>query len=277
MKFIDTHVHFWDLAQRINDWVENEPSLKRNFILSDYLSNNPKPEAIITVEAANGKDSLKEAKWIEQFITNNSYGIKIKHIAFIDILQSSQEFINNLQSYIKLPIVIGFRHILSYSSSSRYSPAAFDFTKNTKLLSNFNTNLAILKDNDYIFNCQMYPDQLLKVQDLIIKSGVRCIVDHCGLPILTNKLNYLLWLNMLKYYKDSGIKFKLSGFDINNNELYHDEIISTMLDGLHSTQLVYGSNYPLTQSKSLEKLLEKLYSLNRKHLKQILFKNIAQL
>lgn len=276
MRFIDTHVHLWDLSKGIYAWVEKEAEpLRRNFSLSNYLSKNTAPAGIVTVEAASSPFSLNEVKWINNNVASNGQGIKVRHIAFIDVLQVPLSFQVALEEFLLYPIVTGFRHILSYSNISKYSPCDSDATINDEQLANLLLNLQLLKQHNYIFECQMYPQQLIRAYPVLIQSGVSCVIDHCGLPILDKGQDeYQEWLNMLDCYKNSNIMFKLSGFDLNDNISRMEEIISTLLKIIPPINLLFGSNYPLSPDTVRERLILLLKSnCTQQQVEMILFAN----
>lgn len=279
MRFIDTHIHLWDLSQGINAWFfkEAEP-LKRNFSLSDYLSKNTTPAGIVTVEAASSPYSLNEVKWINNNVASNGQGIKIRHIAFIDVLQDSSSFGVALEEFFAYPIITGFRHILSNSKIAKYSPCDFDTTINDKQQANLFVNLQLLKQHNYIFECQMYPSQLIRAYPMLIQSGVACVIDHCGLPILDKGQNeYQEWLNMLDCYKSSNIMFKLSGFDLNDNISRVEQITLALLKVIPVPNLVLGSNYPLSPDIVWERLISVLNSnCTQQQIEQMLFANASR-
>lgn len=271
MKYIDSHVHFWDLHLNINTWVKNYNELSKNFMLGDFLADNPKPYGIVTVEAADGINTVKEVDWISKVILKNSKNIQIKHITYIDILQSPVDFIEALKVFLDYPFVCGFRHILAHSTNSKYSPTDTDATINNELMNNIYQNLSLLHSYNYIFNCQMYPDQLSRISKIIFDSKVKCVIDHCGLP----ELDRNDWLSMLDIYKNSNAFFKVSGFDINNNQINVKSILDIILDKISHKHLIFGSNYPLVRSNSLFEISNLIKSRNDDTLLKNLFFNNA--
>lgn len=243
----DAHVHLWDLKNNLNQWVinSNQPRLKQNYLLQDYLNKFPKSQSILTIEAADNNKGLLEAQWLATEIINNPQQIVIKHIAGIDMLQANHLFEQELQSYAKYNFVIGFRHILSYNASARYNPCTSDFTEDESLLKNFASNLNSLAKSNYIFNAQMYPQQLLTIKNLIIHSNVVCVIDHAGLPIINNHKDYSLWLDMLEQFKDIAY-FKFSGLDLNNDITDFALITSTLHQYIDQHKILPASNYPVS-------------------------------
>ncbi len=223
---IDTHVHFWDIHLKIHAWINqyHREDLKQSFNLTDYLQYFPKPEALVTIEAADNNKTLIEVAWLQNNILNNAFGIKIKHMAYIDVLQDSDSFKQQLSQFAAYPLVCGFRHILT------------DMPLDALQLKN---NLITLKQHNYLFGCQMTPSQLITIKDTLLESRVGCIIDHAGLPSFDTQEITQEWLSMLKAYANTQIYFKIT----QNNS----NIISALLDNLSSNQFLVGSNYPVSR------------------------------
>ena len=176
------------------------------------------------------------------------------------------------------PVVCGFRHILAFSTNSAYSPAGADFTLNPRLMQNFACNLNLLHQQNYIFDCQMYPEQLIRALPVIQNSQVRCVIDHCGLPLIQKGQVAAAWLEMLQHYSGSRIMFKLSGFDLNDNLLQQQVIVEKIVETLKIEQLVWGSNFPLNQTSNLESIIRLLSAaVSWNHVERILFANATEL
>ena len=127
-------------------------------------------------------------------------------------------------------------------------------------LDNLKYNLEILAQNNYIFNCQMYPHQLLRVGNIIANSNVKCIIDHCGLPELNNSQTKNEWVDMLCEYSKFA-KFKISGVDINNNQDDIIEICQILIKTIQIDNLFIGSNFPVSDFEVIKCLYETLKKL----------------
>lgn len=251
---IDTHVHFWDFELDINSWVKkgNREDLKRSFTLTDYFHHYPTPEAIVTIESADDIYTLIEVEWVRQYIVNNPYGIKIKHMAFIDVLQPTHHFIEKLNVFAGYSFLCGFRHILVANTE--------DPTLNPTLMLQLKDNLKVLKEYDYIFDCQMNPAQLLRMADIINESGVHCVVDHAGLPNFATQAHKQQWLDMLKCYAQTSVYFKLT------ENL--PEVMTSLTENLSKRQLLIGSNYPVSIHE-LYDLPQELIDCNTKNARKL--------
>ena len=280
MLFIDSHVHLWNLKQNINSWVLKDNKAKylpHHFEVSDYLKTKLDPKQIITVEAADNHYALNEAIWINNIILNLAANITLKHIGHIDMLLGHEDFILELEKYRQFTFIIGFRDILAFSHQAEYCPYFEDITLNPTKLLNLTRNLKTLKENNYIFSCQMYPDQLLRIYNIITIIKVTCIIDHCGLPILNSKFEHRRWLEMLKLYNGVAT-FKLSGFDINQNQYQIKRIISDLQKYIAPENIIFGSNLPITSITIIEKVKDLIcdhYNIRDQH--KIIYENANKL
>lgn len=243
MKIIDAHIHVWDLSNQINSWVSRsqDPNILQNISLNDYLDANQSLviDGVVTIEAADSRHSLNEVKWLDKI--RRQYSIKLKHIAYLDMLQDPIDFAANIDEYKHYNFVVGFRDIMSYSEQFDYSPCANDVTLSETNLDRLYLNLCCLAENNYLFNCQMYPEQLIRAFASIQKSLVKCVIDHAGLPTLDN---FETWLSMLKLYKRTAA-FKLSGLDLNGLQDNY-QICEKILESIPISDIQYGSNFPVT-------------------------------
>lgn len=259
MRFIDSHLHLWDLKQKLNSWVvkSNDPYLMQNFTLNELMDFYAKEHSLagfITIEAADGDKTLDEVKWLSGLSKSLPSNILHKHIAYINTSQNPEQFNKELAKFKQFDFVAGFRDICTYSENSSYSPCVNDITLDEKKMLNLFANLKTLEKHGYIYNCQMYSDQLLRIYPLIIESKVKTVIDHCGLPLLTTNEEFITWQVMLDKYTQSNVIFKLSGLEMNDNWENRSKIIDLLCDKISSSKLIYGSNFPLVKQHWLSEL-----------------------
>ena len=264
MNYFDTHVHLWDLSNMINSWVikSNNPNLMRDILPENYLANFPDTTHIFSIEASDNDKTLIEVEWIKKLKELFKGKLQIYHYAYINLLQNTSDFEVDLQKFLQYEHVIGFRQILSYSNESIYSPCSNDFTLYKLNLERLQQNLSVLARYNYIFNCQMYPQQLIKAWQYIAESKVSCLIDHCALPLITNKKNIEVWLEVLKLYNNLGTIYKLSGFDLNEGYKNLHFIVDKMCNVVPSSNLVFGSNYPLGLENNNPETLSNFFEAN---------------
>ena len=232
MKIIDSHIHFWNIDKKLNEWV-NTADLPSIVSPNDFSS-----DGFIHVEAHSEKhDSLCEYKWLKKYFPNKN----IKIVAFIDFTQHISLFEQKAIQFGEITDIVGVRQIMATSNKSQYSP----YNKDIAL--DFSSKLEILAKNNLVFDCQMYPDQLIKYIDIIIKSNVIMALEHFGLPILADNKNMSLWNVVLKEIEQSQNTFiKLSGLELNNDNNKIAQCLDIVLRTVNSGKLCYGSNYPIS-------------------------------
>eukprot|EP00347_Sterkiella_histriomuscorum_P012514 403368285 len=190
MEFIDSHLHLWDLKQKINSWVvkSNDPHLMQNFTLNELMNFYAKEHSLagfITIEAADGDNTLDEVKWLSQLSKSLPSNILHKHIAYINTTQNPEQFNAELAKFRSFDFIAGFRDICSFSSNSSYSPCTSDITLDEKKTLNLLANLKTLENHGYIYDCQIVKlKRLLIIADYhyqalmkSLQSGNQCQIN----------------------------------------------------------------------------------------------------
>ncbi|AXA34755.1 amidohydrolase family protein [Francisella adeliensis] len=235
MKVVDSHIHFWDLQNGYNDWVNNTDLPK--VVTPDSLNTN----AFVHIEAHSDIfEPLCEYSWLKsKFPCEN-----IKVVAFADFTLSLGEFEKSIEYLAQYEDIIGVRQIMSKTDKSNYSP--FD----KEIPRDLNKKLTILKDNNLVFEAQMYPEQFLPLLDSINNSGVKIAIEHFGLPLYAENGSVKEWQTFIKNIsQNKNWYLKLSGFDLNNDICDVDRALDFIFDYINQKQLCYGSNYPVSYTQ----------------------------
>lgn len=261
MKIIDTHLHFWDLGNKINSWVlrqTEQPFFNKSY-LPESLFNIAKLDGIVHIEAHDSTiPTLTEIEWLNTIMQKNK-GVKYAHIAFADITLPNNKFCAIIDQIMQYQCVKGIRHILSHHPNYQYNPCDEDLSEHI----NIQDNLSYLSKNNLIFNCQMYPYQLSKFIDFVEIAQVKCIVDHMALPVWNNQNDCQIWKNVvIKLSKMNNVFIKLSGLDMFKHESEFTEIINYCINNVPHNRLLYGSNYPVSCNSK--------YTLWQKHLNKLI-------
>lgn len=277
MGIIDSHIHFWDLSNNINNWVHrvNTPSLEKNYLPNTMIKNFK--ENLYGVAHIEAHDSaiptVQEVKWLNEVMKNTS-DLKYSHVAFVDITLPKNEFSSILDTLKTYDHVKGIRHILSCNQKFNYSPCDTDLSTNP----NIQDNLNYLAKVKFIFNCQMYPYQLNNILPAIASSGVTCVVDHLVLPAWnqTGDADHQVWQDIIiKLAKLNNAFIKVSGIDMFRKETEFKEVLDFCLNKFPTSRLMYGSNYPVSFNHDYNYWYEYLnkMDLSENTKKQIFFKN----
>lgn len=282
MKLIDTHLHFWDLNNKINSWVLRQteaPFFNKNY-LPEMLPRLCSTElyGVIHVEAHDSAiPTITEIKWLDSVMKGNK-ALKYRHIAFVDITMPALEFATLINQIKEYKNVIGIRHILSHNPKFDYSPCDEDLSTNSNILQ----NLSCLAQNNLIFDCQMYPYQIQNILPAITSSNVTTIIDHLALPAWNqdNDEDHKTWKEAIK--KLSLLKnvfIKMSGLDMFKQEAEFDTVVNYCLENFPINRLMYGSNYPVSCNHDYNHWYSYLKKINLSadEKEQIFFKNAHDL
>ena len=235
MKIIDSHIHFWDTGNGLNDWVK-ETNLPKKVIPNDIVDT----DSFVHIEAhTQDQNSLCEYNWLKSNFPNKN----IKVVAFVDFTQDLDIFKKGVDIISRKEDIVGVRHIMAKTDKSKYSP--FDDRVPYDILE----KLRVLKENNLIFEAQLYPEQFLPLLNLIDKSGVIMAIEHFGLPIFGENDNLIEWQILIKKIAQNDKWYlKLSGFEFNNNYKYLNKALKFVFENIESSRLCYGSNFPVSNT-----------------------------
>lgn len=231
-KIIDSHIHFWDLANGYNDWV------KGTVLPSIVTPVGLDADMFIHIEAHSDKfDALCEYHWLKSNFSNTD----IKVVATADFTQSIDIFRSDILKLSEVKDIVGVRQIMSKTTKTNYSPFDKDIPKDLK------EKLSILKEYDLVFDAQMYPEQYLPLLDAIDSSGVTMAIEHFGLPIFAGNDNLSEWKTFIKQVSQNDNWYmKISGFDLNNSMRDINKCLDFIFDNISTRKLCYGSNFPVS-------------------------------
>ncbi|MGJ3494813.1 amidohydrolase family protein [Piscirickettsia salmonis] len=232
---IDSHIHFWDLKNNINQWVYNE----KKELQQDFLPTALPCKQFVHIEAHDSAiNTIQEIKWLETQLSQ----YHMRYIGYGDFYVDDHHFLLQLNQLKKYSKVVGIRQIMSYHTESTYSPCQYHY-----LPKNFTQKLTLLKDHHYIFECQMYASQLLNILGNISDSQVTTVIEHMALPLTQSSQEMQAWHDLIKEITQyTNIILKLSGFYMmNSQEKPLDGCLDAILSNIPSQRLCYGSNFPV--------------------------------
>ncbi|MCF6775238.1 amidohydrolase family protein [Thiotrichales bacterium 19X7-9] len=282
MNIIDSHIHLWDIKNNYNQWIfssDDFKAIQKSFTLETIKTSLDHPlKGIVHIEAHDSKvDTLKETQWLIQEAQKHPE-IKLKIIAFVDILQSPNTFKTAIERLLEYPEIIGIRHILAHQNLAHYNPMQSDESTNSNLIE----NLQILADYNLIFEAQFYPKQWLKLMPFLDQFKGKIMLEHLSLPIMDNDNEFHLWTQAIEslkpfksiYIKVSGLNMFKSNFKL--NEL--NKLLNYLVDTIGIERLIYGSNFPVDFNDNYSTWLNQLKqtNLNDADKKKLFFDNANQ-
>lgn len=268
MKIIDTHFHIWDLSVLKLDWLEENPLLKHDFLIQDYIQEYQNLEFYggIYIEV----DCNQAYKDIEKQYILNLANPMIKGIILSQKLSSSMDISYN-------PLFKGIREVLH----TKNSPIKRCLEKS------FLEGLEILNKHHLVFESCNRQEDLQDLYQSAKQVKTTIILNHIGNPKLNNfktseGKKYLHYLSQLANLPN--VICKLSGIDLKNNDLKDVVyLLEFCLNTFNDKNLIYGSNFPVSNhDKSTQewvklilrvcktkKLVEKIFYGNPKRIYNI--------
>ena len=268
MKYIDSHMHLWDMNVGNYPWLmkpeEKElpfakiEDLAVDYRLIEYQQDTSEIDlaGFVHVEAAwDPKDPTAETKWLTDTLT----GLEIPYslVAHADLLDEA--FPDVLAEHCGLnQRVVGIRQILNFHADPK-----FTFTDNPSIMEDtvWRRNFAHLGDQGMGFDLQIFADQADQAADLAREfPQTTMAINHFLMPIDFDESDFIPWKDeMAKLARHENVAIKLSGL-----YMYHRHWSKEMLNTLVDTALelftpervMWGSNFPVDrQFVSLAKLL----------------------
>jgi L-fuconolactonase len=258
-KIIDSHVHLWNLDNGWNTWVHSEEcsDLKKNILLSDFKD---KCEGLVHVEAHDSSvDTNVELEWVKSQIANAN--TPLRAIAFANLTLDKDNFTKKINSIKQFDFAVGIRQILSHHPSAPYSPQKEDHSQNI----NISQNLAVLSENKFIYDCQMYPKQLLDSLQTIADFNGTVVIEHLGLPYFGDLSDKTLWQKAItELAKLKNTYIKISGLNMFNDQYTSKditEVVGFCLDQFTDDRSLYASNYPVDHGNDYSRWIHALNGL----------------
>ncbi len=267
---IDSHIHFWDLRYQRNQWVHKTRLPEQ--VTPNQVNDQSPANAFVHIEAHDPDcDALCEVNWLESL----KLPFQLKFVAYAPFDQSNTVFLKTLKRFASNRHIVGVRDIMAADSMLNYTPG-----QNKKII-DLSGKLNALKQQQLIFEAQLYPHQLLNNADTIAHSDVTMALEHMGLPVWQDAKRWQQWKQAIVTISQMPHWFvKLSGHSLLNLPF---EGLMACLDWLFTHipchRLCWGSNYPVcfpNQPDQWYRLVDQALSLLvTKHEKNNIFHQTA--
>ena len=278
MKIIDSHVHFFNLAQGDYHWLkpENAPFWPDKALIAKSVNEENLAlkgafslAGFVHIEAGyNNQFPWQEIHWLEQ-----SCQLPFRSVAAINLTLPSAVFADHIKQLLGYSSVVGCRHLLDEQALS--------------LLTNLQVqkNFAVLNANHLTFDVQMPFSNLQAVNALnhVINNNpnIQFIINHAGMPPSTTMADTSatsLWYQGLAIIaQHRNVAIKCSGWEmINRHYQAHwcEHIINHCLTLFGFSRVMLSSNFPLTLlSANYQHYWETILQLPLKNLTDLSYKN----
>jgi predicted TIM-barrel fold metal-dependent hydrolase len=206
MKFIDTHQHLWDLDHLPYSWTSNRPTLKRNFLPSDYLEATRDFEVIKSVHVEADVDEpymLDETRHILALAEDDGNPLS-------GVVAAARPEYGNFRDYIDL--IAGHPHLKGVRRLLHTEPDDLSTT------ATFIENVRSLESYGLSFDICVLGRQLPQAINLVKSCPkVNFILDHCGNPDIKARDydKWRIWMKEIASYPN--IVCKVSGIVVNTD------------------------------------------------------------
>ncbi|MGP1614008.1 MAG: amidohydrolase family protein [Pollutimonas bauzanensis] len=254
MHIIDAHFHLWDLQENYYPWlndgdrssvVPNYSSLRRNYLISDFLRDATGMEllAAVHIQAEHDpRDHVRETRWLQGVADMpGACGFPQAIVANVDLAaHDAREVLEGHMAYRNMR---GLRQALHRRLGE---PLPYDPLLDPVWQRNFH----LLRDFDLSFDLQFFPEQGEGVVDLVrAHPDVQFILTHVGMPYMQEAERHALWRrNMIALSSMPNIAVKISGFGMFDSAWTSESIRPLMdfvLERFQPERCLLASNYPV--------------------------------
>ena len=217
-RFVDAHVHLWQLAQLRYPWLtppfaDDGPNgsvtaIATDYTLDDYLADagGYRVEKIVHIDAgAHGDDALAETEWLQSLA--NDGGKPNAIVAFAALNDPDVERL--LAAHAEHANVRGIRHIINWHDDPKRT-----YTQRNLLDDDaFARGYALLAKYNLSFDLQIYPGQMKQAATLAARHpDIPIILNHMGMPVDTDLTKWREGLAALAALPHAAVKISGMGF-----------------------------------------------------------------
>ena len=250
LPIIDTHQHLWDLSKFTLPWHEAEdlPSLKRSFVMSDYLEAtkglNVVKAVYMEVDVAP-EQQVAEADYVTDLCKRGDNPMKAAVVSGRPGTPGFEPYVRKLaqNKFIK-----GIRQVLH----SAATPTGFylqpKFVESIQLLGELGLSFDLCLRSDDVIDAVKLVDQCPKT---------RFIIDHCGNMSVTStdKQARTRWLDGMKQMAArKNTVCKISGIIVTANRDWKPEDlapnINDSMDTFGEDRIMFAGDWPVCTLKA---------------------------
>ncbi|GAA0810031.1 amidohydrolase family protein [Colwellia asteriadis] len=249
MKIFDPHIHLFDLTQGDYHWLksQNPPFWSDKALINNSFSEQSlvlQPPltlaGFVHIEAGfNNDEPWQEINYLEQ-----SCNKPFASVANIDLLATSERFIETLNKLISYQSLVGVRHILDEQAHA--------ILTNEQALINFKN----LNKYALIFEVQLpLADTNKATREALVKvihdnPNTQFVINHSGFPPMDiSSKHWQQWLeNLASLAELTNTVIKCSGWEMcsrNYNEQWLSQCLEGVVDIFGIKRVMLASNFPL--------------------------------
>ena len=246
MKFVDTHVHFWDLGNLDlhYSWLQPESrhpqlgerleALKKSYVVDDYIAETRGLDVVkaVHVQAALGiEDPVKETEWLQAAAGRTGFPQAI--VAYSNLRDPRVE--EELARHCELPNMRGIR----------------DFSEGDYLVDPaFQRGYALLERFRLVSSMNVYWEDMPKARALATKfAGIPMVLDHAGFPQERTDEYFGNWQKGIRTLAEAeNVVCKISGLGMCDFDWTVDSIrpwILHCIEAFGPDRCIFATNWPV--------------------------------
>ncbi|GEK72632.1 MULTISPECIES: amidohydrolase family protein [Halomonas] len=256
MQVIDPHVHFWDLAQGNQPWLEHpSPNLlgdyspmARDYGLRELLADAGDIELLGAVHVeADAVDPLAETRWLAGLADEGTApGLPNALVVGADL--SRPDAGERLAAQcLASERVRGVRQILNVHADPLYDYVGRHYMGE----STWRDNFALLARHELSFDLQLYPSQMPQAARLAeTHPEIPLVINHAGMYVDRHGVaGWREWRDGLRRLAEHDhVSLKLSGFGMLDHHWTEGSIRPLILEALDAfgvERCMFASNFPV--------------------------------
>ncbi|ESQ84878.1 hypothetical protein AEAC466_07420 [Asticcacaulis sp. AC466] len=218
MRFVDAHIHLWQLDRLRYPWLtppfsDDGPNgsveaIAHTYLPADYLADAAgfQVEKVVHIDAgAHADDAVAETRWLQSLADAGGYPQAI--IAFAPLNDPDVEAL--LADHTLSPNVRGIRHIINWHADPQrtYTP------RNLLEDDGFARGYALLARYGLSFDLQIYPGQMRQAAALAARHpDIPVMINHMGMPVDADKTEWRTGMKTLAQLPHVAVKISGMGF-----------------------------------------------------------------
>lgn len=269
MRITDTHLHIWNTARLHYPWLDEVPSIRKNYEIQDYGADAGQQVAqMIFVQCECLPDQYKkEIGYVSAAAESDPRIAGI--VSWFPLHKPGIDA--ELEELVKNPLIRGIRR-LEESPVSLYSNPVFT------------DNLSLLKRHRLSFDICLKAWQLPEAVKMVDRQpDIAYMLDHCGKPDIKNG-ELVLWKENIRLLADNPrVYCKISGLvtEADWNSWTPDDLkpyFDFVTEQFGADRIVFGSDWPVVNLASgfrgwLDTFLELCRDFSEGELAKVLYEN----
>lgn len=253
-RFVDAHVHFWDLNRLRYAWLSppfsdtgpngNVSAIAHDYGIGDYLADlsGVSVEGLVHIDAgADADQALLETQWLQDLAGQTDLSVAIVAWAALDA--DGAEAL--LEQHAAHANVRGIRQILNWHADANLTYNPHDRLKDDT----FHKGYALLTRYGLSFDLQIYPHQMADAAALAAQHpDVPVFLNHLGMPVDRSAEGLELWERGLRQLaKLDHVAVKISGLGFGDRDWTIDSvrgIVLRAIDIFGPKRAMFASDFP---------------------------------